>query len=114
MDQSNSSRRKFLRQLGTASLLVPLATLDGISEEAYEKRILSAPKKISANDRIRVACVGAGIMGHANVQVARQVPGVELAGVCDLYTGRLTRMQEMYGKDLLDRSSFTMQPTPHS
>jgi len=31
---------------------------------------------------------------------ALKVPGVELAGICDLYTGRLQNAKEMYGNDL--------------
>ena len=41
-----------------------------------------------------------GIMGHADTDTALKVPGVELAAVCDLYTGRLERAKEKYGKNI--------------
>lgn len=101
MSNKNSSRRKFLRQLGGASLLVPLAPLNSLAaQEEHEVRMLSESKTFSANDKIRIAVVGTGIMGHENVRWALQVPGAELAAACDLYTGRLERMKELYGKDL--------------
>jgi predicted dehydrogenase len=34
------------------------------------------------------------------------VPGVELAGICDLYTGRLENAKEMYGKDLYTTRNY--------
>ncbi|HEX4170709.1 MAG TPA: Gfo/Idh/MocA family oxidoreductase [Bryobacteraceae bacterium] len=70
-------------------------------------------KKFSANDKIRVAAIGLGIMGNKDCATALQVPGVELVAVCDLYTGRLEAAKEKYGHDisttkeyraLLDRS----------
>lgn len=102
MKKNHSARRKFLRQLGSASLLLPLSSLDSFAaEEQFEQRILQESKRVSANDKIRIAVIGTGIMGHQNVRIALQVPGVELAAACDLYTGRLDRMKELYGKDLL-------------
>ncbi|MEO1450501.1 MAG: Gfo/Idh/MocA family oxidoreductase, partial [Bacteroidota bacterium] len=44
--------------------------------------------------------IGAGIMGFNNVRTALQVPGVELVAACDLYDGRLTRVQEVHGKSI--------------
>lgn len=102
MKKSYDSRRKFLRQLGSASLLVPLSSLNSLAaQEAYEKRIIAESKRISANDKIRLAVIGTGIMGHNDLQTALRVEGAELVAACDLYTGRLERMKEMYGKDLM-------------
>ena len=44
--------------------------------------------------------IGMGIMGHADTDTALKVPGVELVAVCDLYTGRLERAKEKYGKNI--------------
>lgn len=107
MDNSNSSRRKFLRQLGSASLLVPLGSLNSLAaQEAHEKRILTESKRFSANDKIRLAVIGAGIMGYQDVQHALSNPGVELVAACDLYTGRLEHMKELHGKDLMTTRDY--------
>ena len=65
-----------------------------------EERILLAERKVSSKRCIRVACIGFGIMGLNNVRTMTKIPGIELAAVCDLYTGRLERAKELYGKDL--------------
>jgi predicted dehydrogenase len=41
-----------------------------------------------------------GIMGNVDTDSALKIPGVELAAVCDLYTGRLTRAKEKYGSNI--------------
>ena len=96
-----SSRRKFLQHLSSTAVLAGTGSLAKLmAEENYETRIIPWQKKISSNDKIRLAVIGTGIQGHGDLQTALKVPGVELAGACDLYTGRLERMKELYGKDL--------------
>ena len=90
-----SSRRKFLQNLSSTALLVGSGSVSKLlAEENYEKRIIPWEKKISSNDKIRIAVIGTGIMGHNDLETALKVPGVELAAACDLYTGRLERMKE--------------------
>ncbi|WP_018617488.1 Gfo/Idh/MocA family protein [Segetibacter koreensis] len=106
-NKSLSSRRKFLQQIGSTGLLFtagPLAAL--ASAEKAEERILLYDKTISPNDKIRVGVIGFGIQGHADVNSALQVPGVELAGVCDLYSGRLENAKELYGKDIYTTKEY--------
>lgn len=57
-------------------------------------------RKISANDKIRFAAIGLGIMGNKDCKTALKVPGVELVGVCDLYSGRLEAAKERFGSDI--------------
>lgn len=96
-----SSRRKFLQSLSSTALLVGSGNLSKLmAEEHYEQKIIPWKKKISSNDKIRIAVIGTGIQGHSDLEAALKVPGVELAAACDLYTGRLERMKELYGKDL--------------
>ena len=105
--KESSSRRKFLQQLGSSTLLLaagPFASL--ANKDEYEERILQYEKKITANDKIRVAVIGTGIMGHNNLQSALKVPGIELAAACDLYSGRLERMKELYGKELFTTKDY--------
>jgi predicted dehydrogenase len=97
----SSSRRKFLQQLGSTTLLLTAGSLTKLGAEEYiETKILPYQKKISANDKIRIAGIGMGIMGYNDVNTALKVPGIEMVAACDLYTGRLERAKEVYGKDI--------------
>src|SRR5690349_14267803 len=54
-------------------------------------------RKIGANDRIQVGCIGFGIMGQGDVKTAVSLPGVQLVAVADVYDGRLKLARERYG-----------------
>ena len=53
----------------------------------------------SANDQIQIAIIGAGGQGSDDVR-SSVAGGSKLVAASDIYQGRLTRMQEVYGKDL--------------
>ena len=98
-----NSRRSFLKKLTLTTALatgVPTVLLSSnrkrISREVHGIRI---KKKISANDKIRIALIGAGWMGMEDIHTALLVDGVEMTAACDLYDGRLTRSREIFGKD---------------
>src|SRR5258708_24016879 len=100
-------RRKFLQEIGSAGLLAAASPLAGFAAaEKTEERIIRYTKKISANDKIRLAVIGFGIQGHGDLATALKVPGVELAGVCDLYKGRLENANEMYGKEIFTTKNY--------
>lgn len=102
-----SSRRKFLENLGSTALLLGSGSLARLmAQEKYETRIIPCQKKISANDKIRIAVIGTGIMGHNDLNTALKIPGIELAAACDLYTGRLERMKEIYGQHLFTTRDY--------
>jgi predicted dehydrogenase len=102
-----SSRRKFLENLGSTALLLGSGSLARLmAQEKYETRIIPWQKKISANDKIRIAVIGTGIMGHNDLNTALKIPGIELAAACDLYTGRLERMKEIYGQHLFTTRDY--------
>lgn len=106
-NQSQESRRKFLQQIGSTSLLLaggPLASL--AAKEKAEERILRYERKISSNDAIRLGVIGFGIQGHMDLGTALKVPGVELAAVCDLYTGRLENAKELYGANIFTTKNY--------
>ncbi len=66
-----SSRRKFLQQLGSTSLLLGTGSLSKIAAaEKMEERVLHYSKPITANDKIRVAVIGSGIMGFNDIGTA--------------------------------------------
>jgi predicted dehydrogenase len=107
MSKKNASRRKFLQQIGGSALALgasPFGTL--ANEEKIEERILTYEKRLSSNDAVRIAVIGTGIMGHANVETALKIPGIELAAACDLYSGRLDRMKELYGANLFTTRDY--------
>jgi predicted dehydrogenase len=104
---TRQSRRKFLQQATGAAALLSAAGLSSLAAEAtIEKRILTAEKKISPNDTVRIAVIGMGIMGHNDLQTALKVPGVEWVAACDLYTGRLQRAKEIHGQGLFTTQDY--------
>lgn len=107
MQNDKNSRRKFLQQIGATSLITaasPFASL--AAQEKAEERILTYERKISANDKIRIGVIGYGVQGHFDLNTALKVPGVELAGICDLYTGRIENAKEQYGNELYTTRNY--------
>ncbi|HZT29130.1 MAG TPA: Gfo/Idh/MocA family oxidoreductase [Bryobacteraceae bacterium] len=88
----SSTRRHFL-QAGTAA---------GLATSA----LAAQEKKISANDRIRVATIGLGGMGTEDTHSSLAVPGVELAAVADVYQGRLIRAREVFGSQVFTTRDY--------
>lgn len=102
-----SSRRKFLQHLSSTAFVLGSGSVSKLlAEENYETRIIPWQKKITSNDKIRIAVIGTGIMGHNDLETALKVPGVELVAACDLYTGRLQRMKEKYEADLFTTRDY--------
>ena len=105
--QDQSSRRKFLQQIGATGLLAAVAPLSSLAaKEKAEERTLFYEKKISIGDTIRLGVIGYGVQGHFDLQTALKVPGVELAGICDLYTGRLVNAKEQFGSNLFTTRDY--------
>ena len=67
---------------------------------------LAATQKISANDRIRIALIGAGGMGSGDARYQLSFPGVELAAVADVYDGRLARAKEIWGNQVFTTRDY--------
>ncbi|WP_031498635.1 Gfo/Idh/MocA family protein [Bryobacter aggregatus] len=67
---------------------------------------LAQAQKISANDKIRVGCIGMGNMGLGDVKTASTVDGVEFVAVADVYEGRLTNAKEMFGKQIFTTRDY--------
>jgi predicted dehydrogenase len=92
-----SSRREFIRTATVSSMAAAPAVLKGRTAG------LEMPPEIeeySANDKIRVATIGMGIIGFQDTSTALKVPGVELVAVADCYEGRLQRAKEVYGSHI--------------
>jgi predicted dehydrogenase len=105
--KSKTSRRKFLQNLGGTAVLLSAAPLASLaSRKEMEGHIAAFDKEFSPNDKIRIAGIGMGIMGNSDIDDAIKVPGVELVAACDLYSGRLDRVKEKYGKDIFTTKDY--------
>jgi predicted dehydrogenase len=61
---------------------------------------------VSANDRMQVGLIGAGIQGHSDTDAALTVPGTKVVAVCDLYTGRLDQARKKWGADIFTTRDY--------
>ena len=97
---SKSSRRLFLKNfsalIALSSSSLPAAIVDQ-QKKAILKRSLKA---IDSNDSVQIGTIGMGIIGFIDTITALSVPGVELAGVSDLYDGRLNHSKEVFGDNI--------------
>jgi predicted dehydrogenase len=105
--KNKSTRRNFIKN----------ATAGAITAGAYvrargaSKTFILEPEpefqqNVSPNDRIRLALIGAGGMGFGDAETALLVPGVELVAAVDLYQGRLTRVKEIFGKEVFTTRDY--------
>lgn len=105
--KSQTSRRTFIRNLGGTALVLSAGPLSGfMSDPKIEEHIINYDRAFSPNDKIRIAGIGMGIMGNVDIDTALKVPGVELVAACDLYSGRLERVKEKYGKDIYTTKDY--------
>ena len=106
-NDNSKTRRKFLQQIGATTLGVAAAPFASLAtQEKAEERILRYERKITPNDKIRVGVIGYGVQGHFDLTTALRVPGVEVAGICDLYTGRLENAKEKFGNELYTTRNY--------
>lgn len=104
---SNLSRKNFLvnSMFGIAGLAAsPLLTSK--TARSVELKTHRWKKKFSANDRIRIASIGMGIIAHYNIRTALEVPGVELVAAADCYDSRLERTKEVYGNEVFTTRDY--------
>lgn len=107
IEDMKNSRRSFVKKLAAGAVAAGFIPKQAIANGKvtvlnYEKQSI----KYSPNDKIRVACIGMGIMGFNNCRTTVQVPGVELVATCDLYQGRLDRSKEIFGNHLFTTRSY--------
>jgi len=108
-NKKRATRRDFLTKfsIGTAALITP--TLLDAKDRNMRREILQSEnisKKYAANDKIRLATIGFGIQGIGDTGNAVMIDGVEFVAACDLYTGRLERAKELYGKDIFTTRDY--------
>src|SRR5512132_1802134 len=120
-DPKGTSRRNFIK-LATATTLMAGESRDVLGSigthliEPSEQQTQTA----SPNDRIRIATIGVGGQGMSDTNAALRRtgpstdqanpnplgPGVEVVAVADLYDGRLSRAQEIWGKQLFTTRDY--------
>jgi predicted dehydrogenase len=66
----------------------------------------AAFSQVSPNSKIRLALIGAGGMGSADVASALSSGHAELAAVADVYTGRLSRAKEIWGSHIFTTRDY--------
>ena len=98
-----SSRRKFIKTLSAASAL---ATVPSLGFAAKPFNIIRDLKKVSPNDKIRIATIGMGIQGNYDTMAALRNPDVELVAVADLYDGRLEHAKTAFNKGIFTTRDF--------
>jgi predicted dehydrogenase len=96
MTPQTHTRRSFLGAMAAAPIVAT-----ALDEKTFElSRREPPPKDVAPNDRIRIATIGMGIIGFIDTETALKVPGVELVAAADVYDGRRTHAQEVFGKDV--------------
>ena len=101
MSQNETSRREFIRIAAGSTVAGSLApSMAGAAGPE------DAAKPVAPSDRIRIATIGMGGMGFGDTRTALEVPGVELVAAADCYDGRLTRVKEVFGQDVMTTRDY--------
>lgn len=95
-------RRHFIKKLTRTTAAITLSA----NAFANETRLLQSSAKVTANDKIRLGLIGAGIIGYYDVDAALKVAGTELVAVCDLYAGRLEYAKEKWGNAIFTTRDY--------
>jgi len=104
---TQKNRRDFFRKIAIGGIVIAGSSKGfSTSEVLKTDRHNGLKSQYSANDQIRLGIIGCGIQGFSNAHAAVQVPGIEVVAVCDLYTGRLARMKEVYGDHIKTTQSY--------
>jgi predicted dehydrogenase len=99
------NRRQFIRNMGASVASITIGSA-ALGKEEPKRELLKSSIKVSANDRIRIGLIGAGIIGHFDTDTALKVPGVEMVAACDLYKGRIEAAKEKWGKDIFTTRDY--------
>ena len=92
-----SSRREFLKIAGGAAVLAPAA---------LEAQGLPSFQDVPPNERLQFATIGFGIQGQSDTRTALRVPGVRIVAVADVYDGRRTLSQELFGSQVFTTRDY--------
>ncbi|MFN8356252.1 MAG: Gfo/Idh/MocA family oxidoreductase [Spirosomataceae bacterium] len=93
-----NSRRSFLKHFGGAAAALSAGL--NFNARAGAFNLESVVKPVRTDEKIRLGLIGAGIIGHYDLDTALKVPGTEVTAVCDLYEGRRIRAKEKWGEQV--------------
>ncbi len=105
-----NNRRSFLRNLGlagaatavTPSILAGNTVIKNGQQVNYLERLsYSSEEKV-----LKLALIGAGGMGVADMNTALEHDNIEIVAVCDLYDGRLDKASERWGDHLFKTRDY--------
>lgn len=105
-----NNRRSFLRNLGlagaatavTPSILAGNTVVKNGQQVNYLERLsYSSEEKV-----LKLALIGAGGMGVADMNTALEHDNIEIVAVCDLYDGRLDKASERWGDHLFKTRDY--------
>ena len=99
------NRRHFIKNMG-ASVAALAVGKAASGNQITNPQTLHSAIRVSANDKVRIGLIGAGIIGHFDTDAALKVPGVELVAVCDLYKGRIDAAKEKYGNQIFTTRDY--------
>ncbi len=106
--KSKNSRRLFIANVTKgvigASMLPTIITARDRKRNYLQ--MIRDQQKVSSNDMVQVALIGAGNMGTADASTCITVPGVKLVAVCDLYDGRLAAAKKRWGNDIFTTRDY--------
>ncbi len=108
MEKKSNNRRSFLKTVSMAGAAAIVGAPHLLNAER-NNTVYKGLYRISGtnlNDKIRIALIGAGGMGMADSRTALQNPGTEIVAVSDLYTGRLERAKETFGKHIFTTRDY--------
>ena len=95
-----NNRRGFLKKLGLSTGAAALAPTLIAEAKTGQVEYLHRIAENAADKPIRLALIGAGIMGTEDTNTALQHANVSLIAVCDLYDGRLESAKKKWGDHL--------------
>lgn len=95
-----NNRRGFLKKLGLTTGAAALAPALMAEAKTGQVEYLNRLGEDAVDKPIRLALIGAGIMGTEDTNTALQHANVSLVAVCDLYDGRLESAKKKWGDHL--------------
>jgi predicted dehydrogenase len=95
-----NKRRIFLKKIGLAGAATAVAPAVFAEAPSVKTFHLNRRYGSSSEKTIRLALIGAGIMGTEDLNTALRHDNVEVTTVCDLYEGRLESAKKKWGDHL--------------
>lgn len=94
------NRRSFLKKLGLSTGVAALAPTIMAEANPIHKEYIKREDSFAVDQPVRLALIGAGIMGTEDTNTALRHANVSLVAVCDLYDGRLQSAKQKWGDHL--------------